>query len=109
MADKKKDKMEFSKKLLLQESALIWLITIAFIILAFVCISNQYFGELPWITAMAACPWGAYGVSQAAYYKKAEKENTKGGIKYESVMHQLQTQDNAPPIPEEEFSEDACG
>jgi len=37
---KKKEKMEFSKKLLVQESALIWLITIAFIILAFVCIIN---------------------------------------------------------------------
>lgn len=59
----KKDKMEFSKKLLVQESALLWLITIAFIILAFVCIANQYFGELPWITAMAACPWGAYAIS----------------------------------------------
>lgn len=109
MADKKKEKMEFSKKLLVQESALIWLITIAFIILAFVCIINQYFGELPWITAMAACPWGAYAISQQAYYKKAEKENTKGGIKYESVMQQLLTQDNAPPVPEEEFVDDACG
>lgn len=105
----KKEKMEFSKKLLLQESALIWVITIAFIILAFVCIANQYFGELPWITAMAACPWGAYAISQQAYYKKAEKENTKGGIKYESIMHQLQTHDNAPPIPEEEFEENAYG
>ena len=101
----KKEKMEFSKKLLVQESALIWLITIAFIILAFVCIVNQYFGELPWITAMAACPWGAYAISQQAYYKKAEKENTKGGIKYESVIRQL----DAPPDPEEEFVEDACG
>jgi positive regulator of sigma E activity len=109
MAKKNKEEVEFSKKLLLQESALIWIITFAFIILAFVCIANQYFGELPWITAMAACPWGAYAVSQAAYYKKAEKENTKGGIKYESVMHQLQTQDNAPPVPEEEFVENALG
>lgn len=105
----KKDKIEFSKKLLLQESALIWLITIAFIILAFVCIINQYFGELPWITAMTACPWGAYAISQQAYYKKAEKENTKGGIKYESIIKMLETQDNTPPIPEEEFVEDACG
>lgn len=109
MVDKKKNKLEFSKKLLIQESALIWIITIAFIILAFICISNQYFGELPWITAMAACPWGAYGVSQGFYYKKAEKENTKGGIKYESVMRDYETNDDSPPIPEEEFVDNAAG
>ena len=105
----KKEKMEFSKKLLVQESALIWLITIAFIILAFVCIANQYFGELPWITAMAACPWGAYAISQQAYYKKAEKENTKGGIKYDTVMMQYQTNDNDPIPEEEQLVENADG
>lgn len=86
MKKNKKNKMEFSKKLLAQESILVWIVTIAFIALAFVCIHNQYFGELPWLVAMACCPWTAYGVGQAFYYKKAEKENTKGGIKYESVM-----------------------
>lgn len=79
-------KKEFSKILLIQESMLIWIITLAFIILAFYCVSNQYFGELPWLAAMCAFPWTAYGVSQACYYKKAEKENTKGGIKYDTVI-----------------------
>jgi hypothetical protein len=35
---------------------------------------------------MVAFPWTAYGVSQTFYYKKAEKENTKGGIKYDTVL-----------------------
>lgn len=83
---KNKKKKEFSKTLLIQESVLIWLITLAFIGLAFYCVSNQYFGELPWLAAMCGFPWTAYGVSQACYYKKAEKENTKGGITYESVL-----------------------
>ena len=96
MKKNKKNKMEFSKKLLAQESVLLWVVTLAFIVLAFVCIHNQYFGELPWLVAMASCPWAAYGVSQAFYYKKAEKENTKGGIKYESVMLEKDCQiDNA--------------
>ena len=81
-----KKKLEFSKKLLIQESILLWIVTLAFVALAFVCIFNQYFGELPWLVAMASCPWAAYGASQAFYYKKAEKENTKGGIKYETTM-----------------------
>ena len=83
---KKKNKTEFSKTLLIQESILIWVITIAFIGLAFFCITNQYFGEFSWLAAMVGFPWTAYSVSQGFYYKKAEKENTKGGIKYDSVM-----------------------
>lgn len=85
----KKAKKEFSKFLLIQESVLIWFITIAFTILAYICIVNQYFGELPWLAAMVGFPWTAYGVSQGFYYKKAEKENIKGGIKYETTMAEL--------------------
>lgn len=96
--------LEFSKQLLVQESLLIWIITIAFILLAFVCVVNQYFGELPWLAAMCGFPWTAYGVSQAFYYKKAEKENTKGGIKYDTIMADVH-QD----IPPEEFDEAAKG
>ena len=84
--NRKKKKNEFSKTLLIQESVLVWIVTIAFFILSFICITNQYFGELPWLTAMAACPWAAYAVSQSFYYHKAEKENTKGGIKYDTVI-----------------------
>lgn len=82
----KKKKVEFSKSLLIQESILIWVVTISCIVLAFYCIYNQFIGELPWITAMCGFPWAAYGISQACYYKKAEKENTKGGIKYDTTM-----------------------
>lgn len=93
---KKKD--EFSKALLKQESALIWLTTIAFIVLAYICVFKQYFGELPWISIMAGFPWAAYGVSQVAYYDKAKKENTKNGIKYETVVQNkgLETENNQP-------------
>ena len=88
---KKKKKKEFSKSLLVQESILIWITTIAFVGLAFFCVIKQYFGELPWLAAMVGFPWAAYGVSQACYYKKAEKENTKGGIKFESVINGIDT------------------
>ena len=96
----KKKKTEFSKALLIQESALIWILTLAGIGLSYICIVNQYFGELPWLTAMVGCPWAAYAVSQACYYKKAEKENTKNGLKYESTMASLNhcTEDEEPPL-----------
>lgn len=35
---KKKNKIEFSKSLLIQESILIWITTISFIVLAFFCV-----------------------------------------------------------------------
>ena len=82
----KETRKEFYKWLLIQETALIWITTIAFLILAFICIWKQYFGELPWLAAMAAFPWTAYGVSQAFYYRKAMAENTTGGIKYEAAF-----------------------
>ena len=103
------EKMEFSKLLLLQESILIWIITISFIILAFICVSSGFFGELPWLAAMAAFPWTAYGASQAFYYRKSEKENTKDGIKFETVMAQIQTNDADCPVDESNFVENANG
>ena len=109
MKNKNQKKTEFSKRLLLQESMLIWIITISFIILAFVCVTNQFFGELPWLAAMCSFPWTAYGASQAFYFRKAEKENTKGGIKYETVMSEYQTNDNDPPIDPDEVVMDAQG
>lgn len=91
MSKNKKKKIEFSKALLIQESILIWITTLSFIVLAFYCVMNQYLGELPWIAAMCGFPWAAYGVSQACYYRKAGLENVKGGIKYDATMIQLGT------------------
>ena len=87
-------KQEFSKALLIQESILIWINTIAMLILAFICVLFGYLGELPWLSVMVGLPWSAYGVSQYAYYKKAQAENTKDGIKYETVLQEYQNEDN---------------
>ena len=84
-----KQKIELSKTLLIQESALIWISTLAYIALAFYCSYNRYMGSLPWLTASASLPWAAYGVSQVYYYKKSMAENTKDGVKYASVMKEL--------------------
>lgn len=77
-----KKKTEFSKILLIQESVLVWITTIAFIVLAFLSIYTGFIGEFTWLAAMCTALWAAYGVSQAFYYKKAMAENTRGGIKY---------------------------
>ena len=81
-----KSSKEFSKFLLKQESALIWIMSLSFIVLAFYCIHEGFTGSLPWLAAMVGFPWTAYGVSQAMYYRKSMAENTIGGIKFESVI-----------------------
>lgn len=91
-------KREFSKTLLIQESALIWVTTIAYIILAFYCIKFQYLGTLPWLTAGVSLPWVAYGVSQGFYYNKSKKENSKDGIKYELALREVEALMSAPAI-----------
>lgn len=88
MFKKNNKKLEFSKILLKQESALIWIMSLSFIVLAFYCIHEGFTGSLPWLAAMVGFPWTAYGVSQAMYYRKSMKENTEGGIKYETVMEE---------------------
>ena len=88
----RKKKIEYSKGLLIQESVLIWITSLLYIGLAFFCILQGYTGSLPWITASASLPWAAYGVSQVFYYKKSMIENAKGGIKYDTVMKELEEQ-----------------
>ena len=85
-----KKKCEFSKTLLKQESALIWIMSLSFIVLAFYCIHEGFMGSLPWLAAMVGFPWTAYGVSQAMYYRKSMAENTNGGIKFETAVKEIE-------------------
>lgn len=89
MKDLLKEHKEFSKILLIQESALVWVVTISFILLAFLCIFKGYTGSLPFLTGLVSCVWAAYGVSQACYYGKSKAENI------------LKIQNNIPPIQED--------
>lgn len=104
---------EFSKLLILQESILVWIITIAFVILAFISVLRDYTGELGWLVTLSTSIWVAYGVSQAFYYNKAKKENTRGGVKYLAVANELgviENENNELEQPcDEDESEDAEG
>lgn len=89
----RRKKGAFSKWLLVQESVLIWILTFSFIGLAYLCVRIGYTGSLPWLSVTLTGAWGAYGVSQAMYYKKSEKENTAGGIVFETAMKQTTKRD----------------
>ena len=88
-----KPKQAFSKALLIQESILIWIVTLTFIALAFVCVFTGYLGSLPWVAVMVTAAWGGYAVSQAAYYGKSKAENITGGLVYEATMAKINNPD----------------
>ncbi len=92
---KRNEKIQFSKALLIQESILVWLVTITCLICCFMCIIRGSFVELPWLSVLIGSVWGAYGVSQAFYYKKSEKENTKDGITYLKAQKAFLAEDDA--------------
>lgn len=89
---KKKNKVSFSKIMEIQESILIWITTISLIVLAYICVFNQYFGELPWVTAMCGFPWTAYGVTRSFHLNKSKAENTANGITFETALKELEMQ-----------------
>lgn len=98
---KNKKKKEFSKSLLIQESILIWITTICFLILAFMCVANHEFGDLPWLSVMSGAPWAAYAVSQSQYYGKAKAENV---LKIEKGLLE-EDEDLGPKIEDENIEE----
>ena len=88
-----KPKQAFSKVLLIQESILIWIVTLAFIVLAFLCVFTGYLGSLPWVAVMVTAAWGAYAVSQAGYDNKTKAQNITGGLVYEATMAKINNPD----------------
>lgn len=88
-----KKRTEFSKLLLIQESVLIWIITLFCLLLSAFCIYRGYTGSLGWLSTIISVSWGAYGVSQTMYYQKSKAENTQGGIKYDVTLKQLESEE----------------
>ena len=90
----KRKKGAFSKRLLVQESVLIWILTFSFIGLAYLCVRTGYTGTLLAVRHPDGGRGGLTGVSQGRmYYKKSEKENTAGGIVFETAMKQTTKRD----------------
>lgn len=90
----KRKKKEFSKVLLIQESVLVWITTIACLFFGYLCITSAYIGSLPWISVIISSVYAAYAVSQACYYSKSKAENTEKGIKYEATLAELKANKN---------------
>ncbi len=95
-------KADFSKQLVHDIRALLWVVTVGGLLLAACCIRTGYTGALPWLTAMVGLPWTAHGVVCSCYLNMAKSDHRQGGITYEAAKaaNFVQAGDggNSPPI-----------
>ena len=81
----KNDNKEFSKRLISDIRALLWVVTVGGLLLAAYCIRVGYTGALPWLSAMVGLPWTAHGTVCAFYLNMAKSDHKEGGITFESA------------------------
>lgn len=82
---KRRKKSEFSKQLISDIRALLWVVTVGGLLLAGYCIHTGYTGGLPWLTAMVGLPWTAHGFICSNYLSMAKSDHKRGGITYETA------------------------
>lgn len=81
----KKKKPDYSKRLVSDIRALLWVVTVGGLLLAAYCIRLGYTGSLPWLSAMVGLPWAAHGVVCSFYLKLAKSDHSEGGITFEAA------------------------
>ena len=95
-------RLEFSKRLVADIRALLWVVTIGGLALAAYCIRVGYTGSLPWISAMVGLPWTAHGVVCSFYLSLCKSDHREGGITFESAKAQgfqeAEGSENSPAI-----------
>lgn len=97
-----KSEPDFSKRLISDIRALLWVVTLGGLALAAYCIHKDYAGALPWLTAMVGLPWTAHGVVCSGYLSMAKSDHRRGGITYDAAKAanfiQDAGSDNSPMI-----------
>ena len=83
---------EFTQYMILSDNAILWYMCTGYLGLAAFSIYKNYTGALPWLTGGLALAFGGWATIQAFLIKKSEKQNTKGGITYDTAMREQDTQ-----------------
>lgn len=92
----KRKKPDYSKRLVSDIRALLWVVTVGGLLLAAYCIHKGYTGSLPWLSAMVGLPWTAHGVVCSCYLSMAKSDHKAGGVTFEAAKAaNFQTQDRA--------------
>ena len=100
---KKTKRTDYSKQMITDIRALLWVVTVGGLLLAAYCIRTGYTGALPWLSAMVGLPWTAHGVVCSNYLSMAKSDHRRGGITFESAKAKdfsqvAEESENSPPI-----------
>ena len=100
---KKTKRTDYSKKMIIDIRALLWVVTVGGLLLAAYCVRTGYTGALPWLSAMVGLPWTAHGVVCSNYLSMAKSDHRRGGITFESAKAKdfsqvAEESENSPPI-----------
>lgn len=85
---------EFTQFMILSDNAILWYMCIAYTALAAYSIYKNFTGSLPWLTGGLGLAFAAWATIQSFLIKKAEKQNTVGGITYDTAMQRLGADEN---------------
>ena len=95
----KRKKPDYSKRLVSDIRALLWVVTVGGMLLAAYCIYKGYTGSLPWLSAMVGLPWAAHGVVCSCYLSMAKSDHKEGGVTFEAAKAaNFQTQDQTGSV-----------
>ena len=90
---------EFTQFMILSDNAILWYMCIAYTALAAYSIYKNFTGSLPWLTGGLGLAFAAWATIQSFLIKKSERQNTAGGITYDTAMA------NVKKEPAETFTE----
>ena len=85
MTGRRQVRMDFSKRLIQDIRALLWVVTVGGLALTAYCIWAGYVGSLPWLSAIVGLPWTAHGAVCAFYLNMAKSDHREGGITFENA------------------------
>ena len=88
---KKTKRTDYSKKMISDIRALLWVVTVGGLLLAAYCIRTGYTGALPWLSAMVGLPG-------TAHVNMAKSDHKEGGITFEAAKATGFGSENSPGI-----------
>ena len=80
--------------MILSDNAILWCMCVAYTALAAYSIYKNFTGSLPWLTGGLGLAFAAWATIQSFLIKKSERQNTVGGITYDTAMQRLGTDGN---------------
>lgn len=82
---KEEKQVDFSKQMLKDTRALLWIVSVGGLLLAVYAIHEGFTGALAWITALVGLPWTSEATKYAFYTNMAKSDHSVGGITHDAA------------------------